>query len=216
MVTHAITVLRAGIVHAVDAVAPMTVEIAEIAVVGLNEIAPDIAEKLEKELEQIITGNDALEEDRFRTLVTNCEIIDYDKSTRMEPVFRFAAKRMAKSFDGLSTKEMYEKLIAREQSSSTALKPFFALPHIVTPGKNEFEMLIVRSKHGVAFTEAAPEVHALFFLAGSIDQRHFHLVVLSTLALIVNHPSFEESWMAARSAQDLRDLILRIKELTGK
>ncbi len=171
---------------------------------------------LEKELEQIITGNDALEEDRFRTLVTNCEIIDYDKSTRMEPVFRFAAKRMAKSFDGLSTKEMYEKLIAREQSSSTALKPFFALPHIVTPGKNEFEMLIVRSKHGVAFTEAAPEVHALFFLAGSIDQRHFHLVVLSTLALIVNHPSFEESWMAARSAQDLRDLILRIKELTGK
>ena len=134
----------------------------------------------------------------------------------MEAVFKFASKRMAKDFHGLGAKDIYDKLLAREQSSSTALKPFFALPHIVTDGKNEFDMLIVRSRKGIAFSEKAPEVHSLFFLAGSMDQRHFHLVVLSTLALIVNHPSFEESWMEEKSPEDLRELLQRIKELTGK
>ncbi len=171
---------------------------------------------LEKELEQIIAGDDVLEKDRFEELVANCEVIDYEKSSKMETLFKAASKRMAREHSDINAKEIYDKLIAREASSSTALSPFFALPHIVIEGKRKFQLLIVRSKRGIKFTDTAPEVHAMFFLAGSMDQRHFHLVVISTLALIVNHPSFEESWLKADTPEELKDLIPRIKELSEK
>ena len=171
---------------------------------------------LEKELEQIIAGDDVLEKDRFNELIENCEIMDYEKSSKMETLFKLASKKMAKEHSDISAKEFYDKLITREESSSTALSPFFALPHIVIEGKKKFQLLIVRSRRGIRFTETSPEVHAMFFLAGSIDQRHFHLVVISTLALIVNHPSFEDSWLKASTAEELKQLIPRIKELSEK
>ncbi len=167
---------------------------------------------LEKELEHIITGSDVQEKDRFESLVNTCRIIDYDKSSRMEGIFKTAARLMARDLKGIGSREVHQKLVARENSSSTALSPFFAIPHIIVEGDNQFQMLIVRSRKGVRFSESAQQVHAMFFLAGSIDQRHFHLVVISTLAQIVSHPSFEESWLEAGSHNELRTLIRDIRK----
>ncbi len=162
---------------------------------------------LETELEHIITGSDDEEAGRFRKLIDSCRIIDYDKSRRMEDLFRAASKLMAPRIEGIDANGIYDKLLDREHSSSTALSPFFALPHIVVDGEEQFEMLIVRSARGVEFDKNAPNVHAIFFLVGSIDQRHFHLVVISSLAQIVNHPSFEDGWLNAATHDQLRALL---------
>lgn len=166
---------------------------------------------LETEIEQIISGKDVVEKDRFEKLIEECSIVDYEKSSSMKSVFKAAAKILAKESGELSHSELYAKLVEREKSSSTALSPFFAIPHIVVEGKEKFQMLIVRSRKGIAFSEEADKVHSLFFLLGSMDQRHFHLVVLSSLAQIVQHPDFEKKWLSAPGAEALRNMILEIK-----
>jgi F-type H+-transporting ATPase subunit alpha len=171
---------------------------------------------LEAELEQIIAGEHGGEEDRFAALIEKCRIVDYEKSRRMEDAFRFASKQMAEDAPGTDGREIYEKLITREKGSSTALTSMFALPHIVVEGEKRFQMLVVRSRRGVRFSETAPRVHAMFFLAGSADQRHFHLVVISTLARIVGHPGFEKSWLEAADAGEIRRLIQETRRMTEK
>ena len=50
-------------------------------------------------------------------------------------------------------------------------------------------------------------VKAIFVLAGTIDERNFHLQALSAIAQIVNTPDFEEKWLKAKTVQHLKDLI---------
>ncbi len=161
---------------------------------------------LEQELEQIITGKDTLEKDRFDHLVEKCLIIDCDKKETMENVFKMASADIAKVTLS-DTQNVFDKLMEREKSSSTALSPFFAIPHIIVEGKDKFDIFIMRCKKGIYFSDTAPNVHALFFMSGSIDQRHFHLVALSAIAQIVQNPTFETEWLKADSIEDLRNLV---------
>ncbi len=167
---------------------------------------------LETEIEQIISGKDVVEKDRFEDLIENATILDYDKTGQMKPLFKAASKIMSKESGELTSSEINLKLLEREKSSSTALSPFFAIPHIVVEGKNKFQILIVRSKKGIEFSENSKKVHAMFFLLGSLDQRHFHLVVLSSLAQIVQNPAFEKGWISSSGTDSLRKLILSIRK----
>ena len=110
----------------------------------------------------------------------------------------------------------YEKLIKREEESSTALSPFFSIPHIIAEGKDKFNLIVMRSRKGIYFSDTAPHVHALFFLFGSLDQRHFHLVALSAIAQIVQNPSFETAWLKAEGIDELRELILSSERKRSK
>jgi mannitol/fructose-specific phosphotransferase system IIA component (Ntr-type) len=163
---------------------------------------------LEKELEDIISGEDSMEKDRFDHLVEKSRIIDLDLTKTKEDAFEIALTEIAKSVD-ISVDEVLAKLVEREKTSTTALSPFFAVPHVVLEGENIFEILIMRSKKGIYFSETAPNVHSLFFLLGTMDQRHFHLVALSAIAQIVQDPTFETNWLKAVNAEELRKLILR-------
>ena len=66
---------------------------------------------------------------------------------------------------------------------------------------------MVRSRQGIHFSDKVPRVHTMFFLAGALDQRHFHLVVISALAHIIMDKSFVEAWMQAAGPEDLRPLL---------
>jgi len=166
---------------------------------------------LESEIEQIISGKDVVEKDRFEDLLESCTIIDYEKSSSLEALFKVAAKKMARKSGDISSTQVFEKLVEREQSSSTALSSFFAIPHIVVEGEEKFQMLVVRSQRGIEFSSENDSIHSIFFLLGSMDQRHFHLVVLSSLAQIVQHPEFETEWLKAKNTEALRELVLKIK-----
>ncbi len=160
---------------------------------------------LESEIEEIITGKDETESDRFERMILSCQFVDYDESPYMEELFKAMVGKFSDT--GLDEGELYKRFIAREESSSTALSPFFAIPHIVVDREGVFEMIAVRSKRGIMFNEMMDEVHSMFFLAGSQDQRHFHIVVLSALAKIVQHPRFEKGWLEAADGDGIRELI---------
>jgi mannitol/fructose-specific phosphotransferase system IIA component (Ntr-type) len=82
---------------------------------------------------------------------------------------------------------------------------------VVVPGQERFAILLARSKQGFDFAESAPDVKAVFVLAGTKDERNFHLVSLAAIAQIVHDDGFERRWLEAKGEQSLRDLVLLAK-----
>jgi APA family basic amino acid/polyamine antiporter len=51
-------------------------------------------------------------------------------------------------------------------------------------------------------------IHAVFVLAGTCDERNFHLRALAAIAQFAQTPQFEELWLEARREEEIRDLVL--------
>jgi len=58
--------------------------------------------------------------------------------------------------------------------------------------------------------------HVMFVLAGSTDERNFHLRALMAIAHVVQAPDFMPRWMAAPHAEQLRDIVLLSRRLREK
>jgi mannitol/fructose-specific phosphotransferase system IIA component (Ntr-type) len=129
-----------------------------------------------------------------------------------EAFFREAAETMAGDVP-MERDALFRLLMERERASSTVLAPGLAIPHIIIEGEHVFDILIARSRQGIAFSPSAPQVHAIFVLMGSMDERNFHLRALAAIAQIVQDPRFEKRWMSARSKESLRDIVLLGKRL---
>jgi len=162
---------------------------------------------LESELREIIRERDDVIKDRFDSVVEECVVLDIEESISLEEFFKLAADAMSERLE-LDPSVLFALLAEREKETSTVLNPDLAIPHIIIKGEKTFDMLLVRSRKGISFSPDYPNVHTVFVLAGTKDERNFHLRVLSAIAQIVQDPTFEHRWMAARNKQALRDIIL--------
>ena len=104
--------------------------------------------------------------------------------------------------------KLNELFIIRERESSTIVKPGLAIPHIVVKGANVFDILPVRCKEGVVFSELHEPVRTAFILIGSADERNYHLRALMIIARIVSEADFEHRWFRAKNIEQLRDIVL--------
>jgi amino acid transporter/mannitol/fructose-specific phosphotransferase system IIA component (Ntr-type) len=162
---------------------------------------------LETELKDIIRERDDISKDRFDHIIEASMVLDVDLEVTMEDFFQLAADRMADRLE-MEPDVLYQLFIKREKESTTVLSSHLAIPHIIIDGEHRFDILIARCRPGVRFPGADEDVHAIFVLVGTRDERPFHLRSLAAIAQIVQDPHFEERWMAARSKDDLRDIIL--------
>jgi len=162
---------------------------------------------LEEELKQIALQRDEIMPDRFDKLVENCTILDIDNSISAKELFKLTAKELVHC-TGLDEEKLYELFIGREKESTTVVKPGLAIPHIVVAGTNVFEILLVRCKKGVVFSELGEPVKTAFILIGSSDERNYHLRALMTIAHIVSESDFERRWFQAKNVEQLRDIVL--------
>jgi mannitol/fructose-specific phosphotransferase system IIA component (Ntr-type) len=169
---------------------------------------------LESELRGIVLERDEVVLDRFDRIVEKCPVLDIDSHTELNAFFRLAADKLAER-TSRSSSEIYATLSHREAEDSTAITPNLALPHIVIDGKREFEILLARCREGIAFSEEAPQVRAVFVLVGTADQRNFYLYALSAIAQVAGAPEFMNRWMRARTPQGLRDVVLLGERLRG-
>ena len=101
----------------------------------------------------------------------------------------------------------------REKESSTVIGPGLAIPHIVLSGEKKFDILLARCKKGITFPESDAPVHAVFVLAGTRDERNFHLRALAAIAQIGQDLHFYKHWIRAKDKESLRDVILLGKRL---
>lgn len=165
-----------------------------------------VSVNLNKELKEIITERERIVFDRFDTLVNDADIVDIQEKQTLEQVFVTIADVLDSRLD-LTKEQVIKLLMDRENDTSTAITPFVAIPHIVIEGRNKFELLILRCKEGVYFSDNLNAVKCMFVLVGTMDERNFHLQALSAIAQIVLDKNFERGWMKARNIHELRDLI---------
>ena len=183
------------------------------AVMHIVERVTDIQLKtvtLENELRDILIERDDIIADRFDHLVSKCEILDIEGEQPAEKVFRQASQILA---ERLGTEEfvLFEKFLHREGQTSTVIQPGLAIPHIIVEGYNKFDILLVRATEGIIFPSTDEPVKAMFILAGSPDERNYHLRALMAIAQIAQHKDFEHKWLTARDTETMRNLILLSK-----
>jgi APA family basic amino acid/polyamine antiporter len=162
---------------------------------------------LETELKEIIQERDEITKDRFDTLIERCEVLDLEGSMEADELFKVVADAMAPRL-GLSPSGFLSCVRRREEESSTAIGPHLAIPHIIVDGIGTFAILLARCRDGIRFSDEAPDVKAVFVLAGSKDERNFHLRALSAIAQITQSPDFEDHWLKAKNIEGLRDVVL--------
>ncbi len=162
---------------------------------------------LESELKEIIRERDEIVKDRFDSLIEGSMVLDIAESMPVEEFFELVAKKMSPGLR-VSPAAVLRLLLDREEESSTVLSPGLAIPHIIVDGEHTFMMLLARCRAGVVFPESDRKVHTVFVIAGTRDERNFHLRALSAIAQIVQDVRFEKKWMAAKDKEALRDVVL--------
>ena len=162
---------------------------------------------LSNELKDILFQRDDIIEDRFDKIIKDCDILDIEDNIDYKTLFKIVSNKLSKRTK-CSENELFDLLIQREKDSSTVIKDGVAIPHLIINGKNQFEILIVRSKNGILWANDKKPVYIVFVLAGTIDQRNFHLQALMAIAQILQNKNFESLWKKANNKEELRNLIL--------
>ena len=171
-------------------------------------ISRDIAGRgLEEELKQITLERDEVTLDRFDRLVNRAIVLDLEKCLSARELFREVSRALSPRVK-IEEARLFDLFLKRELDSSTVVRPGLAIPHVIVDGEHIFELLLVRCKKGVVFSELHRPVTTAFVLVGSRDERNYHLRALMAIAHIVEKPDFESRWEAARSAEELRDVVL--------
>ena len=162
---------------------------------------------LENELRDILMERDDIIEDRFDKLIRDCKILDITGHEKADNVFRKISSILA---GRLETDEyvLFEKFLHREAQGGTVIQPGFAIPHIVVDGENKFDILLVRAVDGIEFPHAEEPIKIMFVLAGSKDERNYHLRALMAIAQIGQEKDFEQRWLSARNNEAIRNIIL--------
>ncbi len=162
---------------------------------------------LESELKEIIRGRDEITGDRFDSIIEKCAVIDIPESISLEEFFRRASEKLAPRLS-IDAGTIHTLLRNREEENSTIIAPGLAIPHIIIEGEKKFDILLVRCKQGIVFSESFNDIKTAFILAGTRDERNFHLQALSAIAQIVHDHKFPQRWLGATDIEGLRDVIL--------
>lgn len=162
---------------------------------------------LERELKEIVIERDEIIEDRFDRLISSCTILDLENAMELKDFFKKAADSLAPQLD-MEAGIIYSLLMKREEESSTVIRPGLAIPHIVVEGEKKFRILLARCRDGVIFPHVDSKVNVIFVLAGTKDERNFHLRALAAIAEIAQAQDFDKHWLGARNVEELRDIVL--------
>ncbi len=164
---------------------------------------------LEAELADVILRRDAPDQHRFDVLLRACPILDLPGKMTLDEFFQQASRELSNHLDRPAP-EILRLLWEREKSAPTVIRPGLAVPHVISPGRNRFKVLLARCKGGIRFPGASQPVHAVFLLAGTADERNFHLRALMAVAEIVQAPDFDRRWIEAPNSGALRRLVLEL------
>ncbi|MFH1354815.1 MAG: amino acid permease [Candidatus Omnitrophota bacterium] len=158
------------------------------------------------ELKDIVVRRDELIEDKFHRLIEQGQVLDIEGPVKFEDFFKQCSEFLSKELK----KEpgiLFQKLIERENDTSTVIRKGLAIPHIILQGGNIFKILLVRAKTGIIFPNDQI-VHTAFVLVGSPDQRNLHLKVLAAIAQITQDAEFDKKWLSAANLNELKNIVL--------
>lgn len=167
---------------------------------------------LPDELREIVIERDTIIEDRFDQLIKECTIIDYEPpppilECKADEIFQMVANTLSRRLE-VDEEGLFNRLMQREQQSSTVIAPGIAIPHTVIDGVNKFDIAILRCRKGIGLPGAQEPVHTIFVLSASPDELNFYLRALAAVAQIAQDKEFDENWLKARNVEELRNILL--------
>lgn len=161
---------------------------------------------LEKELEEIVTERDS-RESYYVDLLKRAKAYDIEDALTFEQLIQKACD------DGIISikcdkKELEHRFVEREKEATTQLNSFIAIPHLIIDNMKEMQMIVIRSKKGVSFSNDKLPAKAVVILFGPLKAREDHLIAMSHIAKVARGKDFKEKWLS----DTIEDLIPDIFE----
>ena len=162
---------------------------------------------IDEELREILIERDNISEKRFEDMIKKCIVLDMEKMLPLDKFTRLLAHKLAEEIEE-DEGEIYRLLMKREKDSSIVAYPGIAILSFNVKGRNKFDIILVRSKKGLMFSEEMPPVYALFVIVSSSDQHNFYFHSIMWMVQISEDKDFKEKWLDAQNSEELRDIIL--------
>lgn len=162
---------------------------------------------LDEELREILIERDDITEHRFEEKLKKCDILDMKYFVAPADFSEKVASSLSQRLK-VDERKIYRQLMERERDSNIIVRPGCALLSFYVKGRKKFEIVIVRTKKGAAFSDEHPPVRAAFIIVSSRDVHSFHLHSLMWLVQIEEGIDFDNEWIDAKDTDELRGVIL--------
>ncbi|MDI6916694.1 MAG: amino acid permease [Thermoplasmatales archaeon] len=162
---------------------------------------------VDEELREILIERDNITEERFGSLIKNCVILDFEEPP-LPGVLTKQVAHILKEDIGVDENKIFHLLLTREKKRSVMIKQGVIVPSIIIPGHKKSDIIFVRCKKGITFSDDYPPANAVFITVSTSDEQHFYLHSLMWLTQIAETPDFETKWLNAQNTDELRDIIL--------
>ena len=162
---------------------------------------------LNRELREILKEKGLRRGDPFVQMVQDAEFVEAGAREDSEDVIRTGARLLAQR-GGVSGDLVLGALLQRNRLGETPAEAGVALPHLLLDEVEGFHLVAVRSVRGIDFPMSNQPIHAIFVLLGNRGDPTQHLRFLAEIARRAENPTFVDQWIAAKSPDELRDLLL--------
>jgi amino acid transporter/mannitol/fructose-specific phosphotransferase system IIA component (Ntr-type) len=166
---------------------------------------------LESELKEILRERDDISRERFKKLIESCRILDLKSSPSPDELTKRVA-HILKEHLKVDEEKIYRLLLKREKETSVIIRGGVIVPSIGISGRQKLDIILVRCREGILFSDSQPPANALFIVVSTRDEHHFYLNMLMWITRIVEELEFEHKWLNAKDEEDLRKVILTLME----
>ncbi len=162
---------------------------------------------VDEELRDILIERDNLEEERFKKIVENCEVIDLYKYMRPDKFAWLVANKLSVKLD-IKSDKLYKFLREKERDTNIVIHPGVGIISHTIKGKNKFEILLVRSKMGIFLSDKIDPIHSFFIIVSSEDQKNLYMHAIMWIIQISEQKDFDKKWINAKDENELKDIII--------
>lgn len=176
-------------------------------------------EGLDREFRDVMKEKGARAEDPFDDVVSRAHVLDLGPEDSFEQALRHASDILSQRVP-LDADEIYTRFLDSARMGFAPIAHNAMLPHFRVPDLGEPQMVILRSRTGIAaplsaeadereVVHAVANIHAVFLLVSPEEDPGQHLRILAQIAGRLENEGFLELWDSARDEQQLKERLLR-------
>jgi basic amino acid/polyamine antiporter, APA family len=161
---------------------------------------------LGEELRDILLDEGSATRGRFKKKIKNALIIDLDEVLTRNQFLELVSENLSNRL-GLKARKIHRLLRRDRKELSILIHSGVACINAHVPGKNKFEIVLIRDRKGITLSKDESPVYAAFVVAYSPDRKDFFLNSLVWIVDIAENTDFDRKWLDAESKEELRDII---------